>query len=124
MNRRGSGLTLAVIFFSALYRLFRFADPPRPPLHSLSPNRLEYLEASEDVVLELSVDEVVVLVSSLSSEDMITAASGVDELELFAVLLLVFVLVLVDPFGSIRGHLARDLVCFSMELTADEHIRI
>jgi len=86
-------------------------------LHSLSPNRLEYLEASDDVVLELSVDEVVVVVSSLSSVDMITAASGVDELELVAVLLLVLVLVLVDPFGSISGHLARDLVCFSMELT-------
>lgn len=84
------------------------------PLHSLSPKRLENLEASEDVVLELSVDEVVV--SSLSSEDMTTAARGVDDVELFAVLLLVFV----EPFGSISGHLARVFVCFSIELTVGE----
>lgn len=84
------------------------------PLDSLSPSRLEYLEASEEVVLELCVDEVVV-VSSLSSEDMTTAANGVDDVELFAVLLLVFV----DPFGSISGHLARVFVCFSIELTVD-----
>ena len=94
------------------------STPPtlaRPtPLHSLSPKRLEYLEASEDVVLEFSVDEVVV--SSLSSEDITTAASGVDEVELFAVLLLVFV----EPFGSISGHLARVFVCFSIELTKSE----
>lgn len=70
------------------------------------------MDASEDVVLELSVDEVVV--SSLSNEDMTTAASGVDEVELFAVLLLVFV----EPFGSISGHLALVFVCFSIELTA------
>lgn len=84
------------------------------PLDSLSPSRLEYLEASEEVVLELCVDEVVV-VSSLSSEDITTAASGVDDVELFAVLLLVFV----DPFGSMSGHLARVFVCFSIELTAE-----
>lgn len=94
--------------------------PPIPPLHSLSPNRLEYLEVSEEVVLELRVDEFVV-VSSLSSDDMTTAASGVDEVELFAVLLLVFVFVL-DPFGSINGHLALVLVCFSIELTATEKV--
>lgn len=86
------------------------------PLDSLSPSRLEYLEASEEVVLELCVDEVVVVVvSSLSSEDMTTAANGVDDVELFAVLLLVFV----DPFGSISGHLARVFVCFSIELTVE-----
>lgn len=84
------------------------------PLDSLSPSRLEYLEASEEVVLELCVDEVVV-VSSLSSEDMTTAASGVDDVELFAVLLLVFV----EPFGSMIGHLARVFVCFSIELTTE-----
>lgn len=95
--------------------------PPRPPLHSLSPSKLEYLEASEEVVFELSVDEVVA-VSSLSSEVMIKAASGVEEVELFAVLLLV--LVLVDPFGSISGHLALDLVCFSMELTGGRRRRV
>lgn len=88
------------------------------PLDSLSPRRLEYLEASEEVVLELCVDEVVV--SSLSSEDMTTAASGVDDVELFAVLLLVFV----DPFGSISGHLARVFVCFSIELTAEGRERV
>lgn len=89
------------------------------PLDSLSPSRLEYLEASEEVVLELCVDEVVV-VSSLSSEDMTTAANGVDDVELFAVLLLVFV----DPFGSISGHLARVFVCFSIELTVEREREI
>lgn len=91
------------------------------PLDSLSPSRLEYLEASEEVVLELCVDEVVVVVvSSLSSEDMTTAANGVDDVELFAVLLLVFV----DPFGSISGHLARVFVCFSIELTVEREREI